>query len=73
MTATQNRRLTRYARTGAKEQELCLQVDTPLAHGVKKEHLFFDELSGAREDRPGLASCNDHLRPMRRHTLCLAP
>lgn len=38
------------------------QDKTSLAHGVRKEHLFCDEISGAREDRPGLIACNAALR-----------
>ncbi len=62
MIGTQNQRLIGYARVSTNEQELYLQMDALLAHGVEKEHLFFDKLSGAREDRPGLAACNDRLR-----------
>lgn len=58
----QHERLIGYARVSTNEQELNLQSDALLAHGVKKEHLFFDKLSGAREDRPGLAACNELLR-----------
>ena len=62
MISTQNQRLIGYARVSTNEQELCLQVDALIAHGVTKELLFFDKLSGAREDRPGLAACNEMLR-----------
>ena len=62
MISNQNRRLIGYARVSTNEQELGLQVDALLAHGVAKEHLFCDKLSGAREDRPGLAACNEALR-----------
>jgi DNA invertase Pin-like site-specific DNA recombinase len=62
MISTQNGRLIGYARVSTNDQELNLQVDSLLTHGVTKEHLFFDKLSGAREDRPGLQACNDTLR-----------
>ena len=62
MISTQNSRLIGYARVSTNDQELNLQVDALLAHGVIKEHLFFDKLSGAREDRPGLLACNEVLR-----------
>ncbi len=62
MISTQNSRLIGYARVSTNDQELNLQVDALLAHGVTKEHLFFDKLSGAREDRPGLLACNEVLR-----------
>lgn len=62
MIRVQNERLIGYARVSTNEQELHLQVDALLAHGVLKEHLFCDKLSGVREDRPGLAACNEALR-----------
>ena len=52
-----NHHLFGYARVSTTEQELNLQIDALLAHGVKKEHLFCDKLSGTREDRPGLVAC----------------
>lgn len=62
MNSSQDQRLIGYARVSTVEQELDLQIDALLAHGVKKEHLYCDKLSGAREDRPGLAACNKALR-----------
>src|SRR5687767_9907753 len=59
MIRVQNERLIGYTRVSTNETELNLQVDALLAHGVLREHLFFDKLSGAREDRPWLAACND--------------
>ena len=58
MIDNQNHRLVGYARVSTIEQELHLQIDALLAHGVKKEHLYCDKLSGAREDRPGLAAAH---------------
>ncbi len=57
MIDTQNSRLVGYARVSTNERELALQIDAPSAHGVTKENLFCDKLSGAREDRPGLVAC----------------
>jgi DNA invertase Pin-like site-specific DNA recombinase len=54
-------RLIGYARVSTVEQELDLQIDALLAHGVKKENIFRDKLSGAKEDRPGLTTCLDEL------------
>ena len=57
-----NSRLIGYARVSTTDQDLCLQIDALRQHGVKKEHLFCDKISGAKEDRPGLAACNETLR-----------
>ena len=62
MISTQNRRLIGYARVSTNDQELSLQLDALRAHGVTKEHIFFDKLSGTRQDRPGLNACNQALR-----------
>ena len=58
----QDPRMIGYARVSTNDQELNLQVDALKAQGVTKEHLFFDKMSGAKEDRPGLAACNEVLR-----------
>ena len=63
MIDTQHERLVGYARVSTNEQELGLQLDALRAHGVKKEHLFCDKMSGAKEDRPGLVACNQSLQP----------
>ena len=57
-----NSRLVGYARVSTTDQELCLQIDALRQHGVKKELLFCDKISGAKEDRPGLIACNETLR-----------
>jgi DNA invertase Pin-like site-specific DNA recombinase len=57
-----NSRLVGYARVSTTDQELCLQIDALRQHGVQKEHLFCDKISGAKEDRPGLTACNETLR-----------
>ena len=55
-------RLIGNARVSTSELELDLQIDALLAHGVEKQHLFYDKISGAKEDRPGLAACMEELR-----------
>ena len=62
MAIVQPLRLIGYARVSTSDQDLDLQVDALLAHGVAKDHLYFDKLSGTRQDRPGLAACNSELR-----------
>jgi DNA invertase Pin-like site-specific DNA recombinase len=57
-----NSRLVGYARVSTNEQELNLQTDALLQHGVKKEHLFCDKISGSKEERPGLTACNEILQ-----------
>ena len=55
-------RLLGYARVSTTDQELDLQIDALLAHGIEKRNLYCDKISGAKEDRPGLAACNEALR-----------
>ena len=62
MIQPQDERLFGYARVSTTDQELDLQIDALLSHGVMKKNLFCDKLSGAKEDRPGLAACNAALR-----------
>ena len=62
MIITNDERLFGYARVSTTDQELNLQVDALLAHGVEKQRLYCDKISGTREDRPGLAACNEALR-----------
>ena len=54
-------RMIGYARVSTGDQELSLQIDTLLNQGVKREHIFFDKLSGATDERPGLAFCQEIL------------
>ena len=58
----QQQRLIGYARVSTGDQELSLQIDSLLKHGVKREHIFCDKLSGAKADRPGLLLCQESLR-----------
>ena len=55
-------RLIGYARVSTNVQELTLQFDALLFHGVRKELIFFDKLSGTKVDRPGLLACNQAFR-----------
>ncbi len=55
-------RLIGYARVSTGDQELSLQIDSLLNHGVKREHIFSDKLSGAKADRPGLTRCQECLQ-----------
>ena len=55
-------RLIGYARVSTNVQELTLQFDALLVHGVQREHIYFDKLSGTKVDRPGLLACNQSLR-----------
>jgi DNA invertase Pin-like site-specific DNA recombinase len=53
-----------YARVSKADgsQTLDLQVDALAAAGVAPEHLYQDEASGKRDDRPGLEACLKALR-----------
>jgi len=62
MNSLQNPRLIGYARVSTSDQELNLQVDALLAHGVKKEHIYVDKICGAKQERPGLSACALELR-----------
>lgn len=44
-------------------QSTALQRDALIAAGVDARHLFEDKASGARDDRPGLKTCLDFLKP----------
>jgi DNA invertase Pin-like site-specific DNA recombinase len=46
-----------YARTSLQTQRLDMQLDALHAAGVLPAHVFVDQLSGARTDRPGLEAC----------------
>jgi DNA invertase Pin-like site-specific DNA recombinase len=45
-----------YARVSTKKQSTDAQVDALVAAGVDPERIYSDVLSGARDDRPGLAA-----------------
>ena len=51
------------AGTVPNRQSTALQRDALIAAGVDARHLFEDKASGMRDDRPGLKSCLDFLKP----------
>src|SRR5690242_4398421 len=55
-------RLLGYARVSTDDQDLSLQIDALEKHGISRTLLFTDKLSGARNDRPGLAKCLETLQ-----------
>ena len=59
---TASARLIGYARVSTDDQELNLQIDALLKHGVRREHIFCDKVSGANVKRPGLSKCLAELR-----------
>ena len=52
-----------YARVSTDDQDLTLQIDALSRHGIPESNIFTDKLSGARNDRPGLAECLAALQP----------
>jgi len=46
-----------YARVSRNDQDLKLQIDALLKAGCKKDHIFVDKVSGAKEKRVGLEAC----------------
>ena len=51
-----------YARVSTYDQDLYLQMDALKKHGCWKDHIFVDQASGARAQRPGLETCLEALR-----------
>lgn len=51
-----------YARVSTTDQDLSLQRDALLAAGIDPERLYEDQMSGKRDDRPGLEQCLKALR-----------
>ena len=54
-------RLIGYARVSTYDQDLNLQTDALKQHGCREDHLFVDQASGARTQRPGLERCLETL------------
>lgn len=46
-----------YARVSTDDQDLSLQIDALLHFGVDESDIFTDNISGAKEVRPGLTQC----------------
>ena len=55
-------RLIGYVRVSALEQELHLQRDALKAAGCKMQHIFTDQASGSKTERPGLTTCLKELK-----------
>ena len=55
-------RLIGYARISTSAQELNMQLDALKQAGCKKQHIFTDQISGAKAERPGLAECLKELK-----------
>jgi DNA invertase Pin-like site-specific DNA recombinase len=51
-----------YARVSTKDQTTDLQIDALTSAGVAEDAIYTDTMSGAKDDRPGLASCLKALR-----------
>ncbi|MCA9075826.1 MAG: recombinase family protein [Planctomycetaceae bacterium] len=52
-----------YARVSTDDQDLSLQLDALIRFGVNQADIYRDRMSGAKEDRPGLAKYLTTLRP----------
>ncbi len=46
-----------YARVSTDDQDLSLQIDALTKHGIARDRIFTDKISGAKSKRPGLAEC----------------
>lgn len=55
-------KLVGYARVSTIEQDLALQTDALISAGCKKDFIFIDKTSGAKEQRPGLDKCLQQLK-----------
>lgn len=51
-----------YMRVSTADQDLSLQRDALLAAGINPERIYEDQMSGKRDDRPGLEQCLKALR-----------
>ena len=52
-----------YARVSTDDQDLALQIDALIRHGVKREDIFFDKKSGRTTNRPGWKDVLNDARP----------
>lgn len=51
-----------YARVSTDDQNIDLQLDALIKSGCQKNNIYFDKVSGAKSDRPGLKKCMDSLQ-----------
>lgn len=51
-----------YMRISTADQDLALQKDALLAAGIDPQHIYEDQASGKKDDRPGLEACLKALR-----------
>ncbi|QFZ17566.1 recombinase family protein [Saccharothrix syringae] len=51
-----------YARVSTTSQVLDRQIDALVAAGVPEDRIYTDKISGAKDDRPGLAALLDYVR-----------
>jgi len=51
-----------YARVSTDDQDLSLQLDALEKHGIAKDRIFTDKISGAKCNRPGLNRCLNMLK-----------
>lgn len=51
-----------YSNVSTSGQELNLQLDAIKQVGCKKQHIFTDQVSGSKAERPGLAECMKELK-----------
>jgi len=51
-----------YARTSTLDQNLSLQFDALIKAGVDEENIYSDQLSGTKDNRPGLNQALDNLQ-----------
>lgn len=55
-------RLIGYARVSTDDQDLNLQIDALKQQGCWEDHIFVDQVSGGRAQRPGLEACLKELQ-----------
>ena len=55
-------RLIGYSRVSTSGQELNMLIDALKHAGCKKQHIFTDQMSGSKAERPGLAACLKELK-----------
>lgn len=51
-----------YMRVSTESQDLGLQRKALIEEGIKAEHIFYDQVSGAKAMRPGMEACLKFMR-----------